>query len=156
MQRRPTIMATTLLAALTLAACGGSSGPTVSQFKTEYQAQKTTFEQLGTDIAKAITSAPKQTNTAIATSFNSLGTRATAQAAAIRKLKVPSQFKGQVNSLATDFDTVASDLHSVGSAATAANGSEAKSAAEKLVLDAEKLKQVDTTLSKKLGLSTSG
>jgi outer membrane murein-binding lipoprotein Lpp len=156
MNRRTTITAATLLAALTLASCGGSSGPTVSQFKTEYKTQKATFEQLGTDIAQAITSAPKQSNTEIATAFNTLGTRSTAQADALRKMKVPSQFKTQVNGLATDFDTVASDLHSVGSAATASNGNAAKTAAEKLVIDAGKLKQVDTTLTQKLGLPASG
>jgi hypothetical protein len=128
----------------------------VSELKSEYKTQQASFEPLGQAIGTAITNAPKETNSQIATAFNSLGTRVSAEAAAIRKLKSPSQFKGQLSQLSTDFSTVAADLHAVASAATAGNATTARTSAEKLVLDAAKLKQLDNTLTQKLGLPASG
>lgn len=156
MRSRPTTIATiAVTAGLALGGCGGSSGPSLSAFKSGYSAQKTQFTALGKALASAITSAPKETNGALATEFQSLSTRATAQAASLRKLNAPSKYKSELDSLASSFDTIAGDLHAVSTAATQGNASAAKSAAEKLVQDAATLKTTDTKLSQQLGLPQS-
>jgi hypothetical protein len=134
----------------------GLERPSVSQFRAQFGDQKASFQALGLAVASAIANAPKQTNTEIADNFSSLATRATAQAAALRKLSAPSNYKSQLGQLATDFDTVASDLKAVSGAASAGNPANARSSAEKLVLDAAKLKSADTALTQALGLAASG
>jgi hypothetical protein len=157
MRSRPTTMATiAVTAGVALAGCGGSSGPSLSTFKSDYSAQKAQFTTLGKDLASAITSAPKETNSTLATEFQALSTRASAQAANLRKLNVPSKYKAEVSSLATSFDTIGSDLHAVAAAAASGNADAAKSAAEKLVEDAAALKTTDKTLTQQLGLPQSG
>ena len=150
-----TIAATTAVA---LAGCGGSSssGPSLSAFKSGFQAQKTTFTQLGSDLQKAITSAPSTSASAIATEFTSLATRTTAAAAALRTLRPPSKFSSQVSALATGFDSVAADMKSIATAATSNDASGAKTAAAKLVTDSATVHTDDLTLSRALGLRTSG
>jgi hypothetical protein len=161
-ERRPemhgpsTTTACALLAAVALASCGGSSGPSVSQFKDEYKGQQASFQKLKLAVVGAITNAPKETNSQIATNFNSVGGQVAAEAAALHKLNVPSKYKGDLNQLAGAFSAVSSDLKAVASAASAGNASAARTSAEKLVLDVQKLRAQDATLRQALGLPASG
>jgi hypothetical protein len=155
MRRGTTIGTIAVTAVVALSGCGGSSAPSLSKFKSGYAADKTAFSQLGTDLASAITSAPKESNSTLATAFASLSTRATQQADNLRKLDPPSKYKDELNSLAASFDTIAGDLKAVSTAATKADATAAKSAAEKLVKDSVALKATDTKLTQQLGLPAS-
>ncbi len=146
------------LGAVALAGCGGSSssGPSLSAFKSGFKAQRQSFTKLGTDLEKAISSAPSTSATTIATEFTSLATRTTAAAAALRTLKPPARFSAQVGALATGFDGVASDMNAISTAATKNDANGAKSAAAKLVTDSATVHTDDLTLTRALGLSTTG
>jgi hypothetical protein len=143
-----------VVAALAIAGCG-SSGPSLSSFKSGYQKQKAQFTSLGTDLGTAITSAQSKTDAQIATEFSALSSRTSQTALQLQKLNPPSKYKQQLNALIGDFNVVAADLASIASAGTAHNASAAKSAAEKLVSDAAKVKAADRSLTASLGLPQS-
>jgi hypothetical protein len=147
-----------VLAAVALAGCGGSSssGPSLSAFKSAFHARRLSFNRVGADLQKAIASAPSTSASAIATEFKSLATRTTAQAAALRVLKPPAKFSSQVSALATGFDGVAADMKSIATAATNNDATGAKSAATKLVTDSATVHTDDLTLTRALGLPTTG
>ena len=116
--------------------------------------RKTNFRQLGTDLGQAITAASGKSNSQLASEFTTLSQRATASAAGLRKLNPPSKYRSQNSSLAADFDTVASDMKAIATAASTNNASAARSESAKLVQDAAQLKSVDVSLSSALGLPT--
>ncbi|MHB8658137.1 MAG: hypothetical protein ACYC91_09310 [Solirubrobacteraceae bacterium] len=135
-----------------LAGCGGSSSPSLSAFKQGFAAEKAQFQQLGTQLATAIRTAPQNTDAELATQFASLSSSAVQQAARLRKLDPPSAYKSQVGQLASDFDTVAGDLHKISSAATAGDARAARAASTTLVQDSSKLKAVDVAITGRLRL----
>jgi hypothetical protein len=156
MGRRTTGAAIACAAMIALGGCGGSSGPSLSAFKTAYAARKASFSALGTQLGDAITGAAKKSNAELATEFGTLAQGATQQAAALRKLDPPSKYKAELDSLATSFDTVAADLKGISTDATTGNANGAKTLAEKLVIASAALKVTDTKLTQQLGLPASG
>ena len=146
------LLAGPAVVALAIAGCGGSSGPSLSSYKSGFQVQKTSFRQLGSDLGQAISTAPQRSNSQLATEFATLTQRATAQAAGLRKLNPPSKYKPQNDTLAADFDTVAADLKAIATAASTNNGTAARTDSTKLVRDAAQLKSVDVGLTGALGL----
>jgi hypothetical protein len=156
MGRRTTGAAIASAATIALAGCGGSSGPSLSAFKTAYAAQKVSFSALGNQLGAAITGAAKKTNAELATEFGTLAHGATQQAAALRKLDAPSKYKAELDSLATSFDTVAADLKGISTDASTGNANGAKTLAEKLVVASAALKTTDTKLTQQLGLPATG
>jgi hypothetical protein len=135
-----------------LAGCGGSSGPSLSSFKSGFAADKAQFRKVGTDLGAAIQTASGKSDSALATEFASLSARATTQAAQLRKLQPPAKYKTAVGQLASSFDTVANDLHTISGAATSHDAATARSASATLVRDALKLQKIDKSVSGQLGL----
>ncbi len=148
---RSLIVAVMVAALVALAGCG-SSGPSLSAFKSGFQTEKAQFQQLGRDLQSALGAAKGQTDVQLASEFTGLAGRASQQAASLRTLNPPSKYKSQRDQLAADFDTVAADLRAIAAAATGHNGPAARSATLKLVSDAGSLKSVDSSLSSSLGL----
>ncbi|HEX7610970.1 MAG TPA: hypothetical protein VF380_09870 [Solirubrobacteraceae bacterium] len=149
-----------LVALLALAGCGSStssstsSTPTVSSFKTTFAAEKAQLGALGKDVGGAVEGASKQTDTALATQFQSLASRATALAGSLGQLSAPAQYKAELAALQSSVTQVAGALHSIEAAAAAHDAAAAKAAAETLVADAQQVKTDDLALSGKLGLPT--
>jgi hypothetical protein len=152
---------TAAIAAAALAGCGGSSsnsssGPSLSAFKTGFQAQKASFTTIGTDLQTAITTASSSSSSKIASEFSSLASRTTQAAAAIRTLKPPAKYQSEVGLLAAGFDTVAADLTAVSTAAKNNNVNAARTAAAKLVADSATIHNADLKLTHELGLPVTG
>lgn len=145
-----------MLLTVALAGCGGSSGPSLSAFKTGFAADKVQFRQLGADLGAALQSAAKKTDAEIAAEFGALSARGTQQAAQLRKLNPPAKFKSDLDQLAASFDTVATDLHTIAGDATASNAAAAKAASETLVVHSATVKTIDRSLTAKLGLPQTG
>jgi hypothetical protein len=143
------------VAALALAGCGGSSGPSLSTFKSGFSADKTQFRKLGTDLAAAITGASKKTDAQLATELGALSARAKQQATQLSKLDPPSKYKTELADLVSAFNAVGSDLTNISTAAAKHDAAAAGSATKTLIKDAAKVKSADTSVSKGLGLSTS-
>jgi hypothetical protein len=144
-----------VLAAAAITGCGGSSGPSLSKFKSGYSADKTQLTKLGTDLGTAITNANKKTNAELATEFQSLSTGVSKEATALRKLQPPSGYKSEFNKLTTSLGAVATDLHAISTAATAGDTASARTATTQLLKDAGDVKSADTAVSTKLGLKKS-
>ena len=145
-----------VLAATALAGCGSSSsGPSLSSFKSSYSAAKTELTTLGTDLATAITTANHKTNAQIATEFQSLSTSVSKEATKLKDLSAPSAYKSELDTLTADLSAVAGDLHTISTAATAGNTSQAKTATTQLLKDATGVKNSDDALTSKLGLKKS-
>jgi hypothetical protein len=153
-KNRIAISAATLVT-LALAGCGGSSGPSLSAFKSGFSADKTQFRKLGTDLASAVTGAQQKTDDQLATELSALAARAKQQASQLSKLKPPSKYKTELNNLVSAFNAVGSDLTSIATAATKHDAAAAGSATKTLIKDAAKVKTADTSVSKGLGLPTS-
>jgi hypothetical protein len=156
----PIVLAALLALALVLAGCGGSSsstgtGPTVSSFKAAFAAEKAQLKVLGTDVGTAVEGAAKQTDTALASQFQSLASRATALAGSLGQLSAPAQYKAELAALQSSVTQVAGALHSFEAAAAAHDAAAAKAAVETLVADAQQVKSTDNALSAKLGIPTS-
>jgi hypothetical protein len=138
--------------AIALAGCGGSSGPSLSTFKSDYAAQKKSFDALGHDLQAAITQASGKTDAQLATQFSGLATRAKQEATSLSKLKPTNKYKADLQGVVNGFDAVSSDLSSISTAATQHNATQAKSATEKLIQDAAKVKSSDTAITSGLHL----
>jgi hypothetical protein len=140
-----------VILAVMLSSCG-SSGPSLSTYKQDFQKQKTQFTQLGRDLATTIQGANGKSNSQIASAFAGLATRANQTASNLRNLKPPSKYKNQNSQLAADFNTVAADLSSISTAASSNNGPSARAGTQKLLQDAANLRAVDRSLTASLGL----
>jgi hypothetical protein len=149
------VISAAMVAALALAGCGGSSGPSLSAFKSGFSADKTQFRKLGTDLATAITGASKKTDAELATELGALSARAKQQAAQLSKLNPPPKYKTELANLVSAFNAVGADLTSISTAAAKHDAAAAGNATRTLVKDAAKVKTADTSVSKGLGLSTS-
>jgi hypothetical protein len=139
-------------AGLALAGCGGSSGPSLSTFKSGYSADKTQFRKLGTDLGSEITGAKQKTDAELATELGALAARAKQQASQLSKLNPPSKYKTELSSLVTGFNAVGSDLTVIAAAAAKHDAATAGSTTKTLLRDAATVKTADTSLTKALGL----
>lgn len=141
-----------VIAALALAGCGGSSGPSLSAFKKGFASEKASFRQLGLDLQGAITGAKAKTDAQLATEIGGLATRASAQASTLAKLDPPAKYKTPLANLVAGFRSVATDLRAIAAAAVKHDATQAKTATETLLGDAAKVKTADDTITKGLGL----
>jgi hypothetical protein len=149
-----TLISAAIVAALALGGCGGSSGPSLSSFKSGFSADKKQFTKLGTDLAAAITGANKKTDDQLATELTALAGRAKQQATQLSKLNPPSKYKSQLGNLKAGFNAVSADLTSISAAAAKHDSTAAGNATRTLLGDAAKVKTADTSLSKALGIPT--
>jgi hypothetical protein len=144
-----------VLLAISLAGCGGSSGPSLSSFKSGFSKDKTEFKKLGSDLQTALTQAGSKTDVQLATELGELSTRAKQQAATLSKLNPPAKFKTELNTLVASLKSVGGDLGKIATAATKHDATTARTLTTTLVQDAAKVKSSDTALTKGLGLPAS-
>lgn len=147
---KPTVAA--VLLAATVAGCGGSSGPSLSAFKSGFAAQKRSFHSLGLDLQQAIATAQNKTDAQLASEIGALATRARQQAGALGRLNPPSQYRTNLRRLQAGFTAVAGDLQQIATAATKHDATTARSATLALIQDAGKVKAGDTAISAGLRL----
>ncbi|GAC1571961.1 MAG: hypothetical protein NVS3B18_05210 [Candidatus Dormibacteria bacterium] len=144
--------------ALAVAGCGSSSPaqPSLSTFRSGFQAEKTSFRRLGLDLQKTITGAKAKTDAQLATEIGALSGRASGQASRLSRLDPTARFKPSLQSLVSGFRAVAADLQLIQRAATKHDGAAAKAATETLLADAAKVKTADDAITKGLGLPATG
>jgi hypothetical protein len=152
---------TAAIVAAALAGCGGSSsnsssGPSLSTFKSGFQAQKASFTAIGTDLQTAIANASSTSPSKIATEFSSLASRTTQAASALRALKPPAKYQTEVGQLAAGFDAISADMTAVSTAAKHNDPTAARTAAAKLVTDSATIHNADLKLTHELGLPVTG
>jgi hypothetical protein len=139
------------LSALVLSACG-SSGPSLSEFKQGFAADKAAFSAIGNDVGVALQTAPKKTNAELATEFSVLASRAAQQQTNLQALKAPSKYRHDLTTLISDFTPVIADLRAIAAAARADNAKAAETSAASLVRHSVTLKSADVGLSRALGI----
>jgi hypothetical protein len=133
------------------AAGTGSTG----SFKSGFAADKVQFAALGANLQKALTQAGSKTDAQLATELSKLSDQAKAQAQKLSQLSPPAKYKTTLDNLVNSLNSVAADLKAISVAATKHDATAAKSATEKLVADATKVKASDTQITKGLGLPAS-
>ncbi len=151
----PRRVAIVLAAALSLAGCGGSSGPSPSEFRAGFKADRAQFTRLGADIGAAITSAAKQSNAALASEFGHLAARTSRQQAQLRRLRSPAGYRARLRSAISELGRVATDLTAISAAAGSGNAATAKSSAAQLVRDSLAFQSTERSLTQGLGLAAS-
>lgn len=140
-----------MLTALALAACG-SSGPSLTDFKKGFAADKAAFSAIGNDVGVAVRTAPKKTNAELATEFSVLASRAAQQQTNLQALQPPSTYRHDLTALIGDFTPVISDLTAIAAAARSDNAKAAETSAASLVRHSVTLKAADVSLSRALGI----
>jgi hypothetical protein len=144
-----------VLLAIALAGCGGSSGPSLSSFKSGFAKDKTDFKKLGADLQTALTKAGSKTDVQLATELGTLSKRAKQQAAQLSKLNPPAKFKTDLHTLVTSLNSVGGDLSQIATAATKHDAKAARALTTTLVQNASKVQSSETALTKGLGLPSS-
>ena len=141
-----------VLLAISLAGCGGSSGPSLSAFKSGFAKDKTQLRQLGADLQGALTNARTQTDAQVATELAALSTRATQQASQLAKLSPPAKFKTDLKTLSASLSAVGSDLSQIAGAATKHDANAARTLTTTMIRHAAAVQLSETALTKGLGL----
>jgi hypothetical protein len=141
-----------VLLAISVAGCGGSSGPSLSAFKSGFVKTKPQFRQLGADLQTALTQARTKTDAELATELTGLSTRAKQEAAQLAKLDPTPKFKTELKTLSTSLSAVGDDLSQIAAAATKHDAKTAKTLTTTLIKDAGTVKVSDTALTTGLGL----
>jgi hypothetical protein len=135
-------------AALATAGCGGSDAPSLSDFKSGFQADRAQFHRLGIDLEKTIADARTKTNVQLAAELSTLSGRAAAQAAQLDKLHPPAGYQPSVSKLAAGFRAMATDLRRISDAATRGDARTARAATRSLIADAQTVKAADLAVSR--------
>jgi hypothetical protein len=146
------LVAAALVAAALLAGCG-SSGPSTSEFKSGFQADRTQFRQLGVALQRTVSSARHKTNARLAAEFTKLSKRASRQVERLAELDAPSQYKPTLDRLLTGFRAVTADLKQIATTAADNDPHAASVATRSLLSSAAQVKAADMALSDALGLS---
>lgn len=150
--KKRTLASGLVLLAVLLGGCGGSSGPSLSSFKSGFAKDKAQFRKLGTDLQTALTKAGSRTDAELATQLGTLSTRAKQQASQLAKLNPPAKFKSNLHTLVTSLNAVGSDLGQIATAATKHDAKTARALTTTLIHNASKVQSSDTALTKGLGL----
>lgn len=141
--------------AIALAGCGGSSGPSLSSFKSGFSKDKTQFKQLGTDLRTSLTQAGSKTDAQLATELSALADRAKTQATQLSKLNPTSKYKSELNTLVSSMNAVGANLKQIATAATKHDAKTARALTATLVQDAAKVQSSEEAITKGLGLPSS-
>ena len=136
---------TAALTAIAIAGCG-SSAPSLSAFKSGFEADRAQFRKLGQDLEATIGDAKNKTDAQLAAELEPLATRARQQGAQLAELKPPASYKTNLNKLITGFDAMAVDLKRIAAAATQNNAQAASTATRALVADATTIKAADLAI----------
>lgn len=136
--RATTVLLTAILAALVLAACGGSSGsdaPTTADFRTEYAPISAVIRGIGDDIGAAVTDAKSKTDAQLQAQFGELAKRTGTAADALAETQPPDDAAIQQarRQLITGVRQGASDLAAISTAASLSDAAAAKAATIKLI-----------------------
>ena len=135
--RATAALLTAILAALALAACGGSSGgdaPTTADFRTEYAPISAVIRGIGDDIGVAVTNAKSKTDAQLQAQFGELAKRTGTAADALAETQPPDDaaIKQARTELITGVRQGASDLAAISTAASLSDAAAAKAATIKL------------------------
>ncbi len=139
-----------LIAALALAACGGSGQPSAADAQSAYGPVRTQIVALGGSIGDAMSNASRQTDVALATTFAALVVRGHAAVARLDELDVPSDLVAERNALRDAIEQGTGDLSDIATAARAHDAAAARTAASQLVTDSEQIKQARDAFEKAL------
>ena len=136
--RATAALLTAILAALALAACGGSSGsdaPTTADFRTEYAPISAVIRGIGDDIGVAVTNAKSKTDAQLQSQFGALAKRTGTAADALEATHPPDDaaIKQARTQLIAGVRQGASDLAAISSAASLSDAAAAKAATIKLL-----------------------
>jgi hypothetical protein len=151
--------AAALTVGLAAAGCGsGGHSSTASQtsFKSGFAVSQRIFRSFGTDIARDITGAGNKTDAQLATEFRALADRAGQQATQLAALQPPAKYKRLIATLVAGFHATKADLSLIATAATHNDAASAAGATRTLLRDAARIKAVDVSLSRALGLPAPG
>lgn len=148
------------LAALVLAACGGSSGPPKEDWQRDYAPINQQIKALGQTVGEAVTAAISNPNgqdpAALATQFQSLADEATAAADQLAEIETPDDQKIEENqdALVTALKQGANDLHAIAAAATAKDAKAAAASAARLVADSADIRKPRQALEQQLAATS--
>jgi len=129
---------TAILAALALAACGGSGGadaPTTADFRTEYAPISALIRGIGDDVGTAVTTANKKTDAQLQEQFGELAKRTGSAATALEDTHPPDDaaIEQARTQLITGVRQGASDLAAISAAASLSDAAAAKAATIRLI-----------------------
>ena len=136
--RATAALLTAILAAVALAACGGSSSgdaPTTADFRTEYAPISAVIRGIGDDIGTAVTEAKTKTDAQLQTQFGDLAKRTGTAADALENTHPPDNaaIKQARTQLITGVRQGASDLAAISAAASLSDAAAAKAATINLI-----------------------
>ena len=109
-------------------------------FNADYQAETKQIEAIGGDIARALTSASKRSNTALARQFDALALRAQSSVDDLDELDPPEDLTDERDDLIEALETGTGDLRAIAAAARADEPAKARDAAKKLVDDSRAIR----------------
>jgi hypothetical protein len=135
-----------VVAALTAAGCGG--GDNSNHFRSDYNKIVREFSSLPTDIGAAIRGASASSDAALARDFNRLADRVSQEAARMRKLDPPDGAKDEFDAFVAGLAKLGDDLTKIADAAKAHSTKKAKSGADALVRDSDRLSKQEDALKK--------
>lgn len=156
MRRLNLVTVLVVLAALALAACGGSSAPSKEDWQKDYAPMNQQIKVLGQQVGEAVSGAKGKTPTALATQFQGLADQATAAANDLSKIETPDDatIEQQQDDLVAALKQGANDLHAISAAASANDAKAASAAAAKLVADSAQIRKPRQALEQQLGATS--
>jgi hypothetical protein len=156
LSRRSTTSVCSALVVVVLAGCGGSSGGSLSTFKSAFAVDRAQLASLGTGLGGAIQNAGKETDAQLEPVLTSFALRASQEVLRLKKLDPPSSYKSQLSSLEGALGAVAADLRTISTAVGADNEGAATTATKGLLTDAAKVQNTERAISSQLGLPATG
>lgn len=116
---------------------GGSSAPSVADFRKEYAPISAEVRGIGNDVGAAVTAAKGKSDIELQAEFGDLADRANAIATTLADADVPddAQIKAARTELVTGVRKAAADLDAISAAATASDAAAAKAATIRLARD---------------------
>jgi hypothetical protein len=159
MRRAISVLLIAVVAAFTMAACGGSedsSPPTKAEYKQEYTPINDAVGVLATDVGSAIENASGKSNKQLEKTFGDLADRMNSEAGKLDDLTPADDpvVQTQQPAMVKAMRTIADDLDAVSSGAKENDLKGAAEGAAKLTRDAPALGKARRTLNKALGIKT--
>lgn len=126
-----------VLAALSLAACGGSDETTTADYRKDYAPISAAIRGLGTEVGDAVTNAKNKSDIALQEQFADLADRANVVADDLEQAKAPddSAITTARDQLVAGVRKAADDLDAISGAAAAGDAAAAKAATIRLASD---------------------
>ncbi len=140
-----------LLATVGLAACG-SSAPSTSDFKKQFQPIDSDIQQTGRQLGTALGNASSETDVALAGSLGPIAAHLQGIVGRMEKIKAPSAVKGDWAGFQQELTRVTGDITSLASAVRAHSATTSRSSAQQLIADTAQVKPTENRIRKGVGL----